>query len=166
MKPRETRRRVIIQARMRHDGGWRDVCIRNISSRGMLLQAATAPARGSYIEIFRARHVIIGRVVWSKDRRFGVQTQDRMDIEALVQPPAPGAGNCRRASDRPDAAPATCETAAVTIQRRLDRSRRLSAAFQFGLFVISAGTAAVVAVGAVHNVLAEPMNRISAALGG
>lgn len=61
---------------MRVEGRWTDVCIRDISSRGLLVQAAVAPVRGDYIEIFRADRAIVGRVVWNKDRRFGVQTQD------------------------------------------------------------------------------------------
>lgn len=72
---------------MRVDRVWKDICIRNISSRGMLIQAACPPLKGIYLEIYRGRHVIVARVAWSKGHRFGVQSQDRLDFDALIREP-------------------------------------------------------------------------------
>lgn len=87
MKPREARRKVLIKARMRRDNGWSDVCIRDISSRGLMLQAASAPARGSVVEVTRGRHMIIARVVWTNGQRFGVNTQERLNVDAIIAEP-------------------------------------------------------------------------------
>jgi hypothetical protein len=87
MKSREPRVRCVITARMRFNGSWSDVCVHNISSRGMLIQAGAAAARGSYIEVRRGQHVIVGRVAWSKGHRLGVRTQERLDIGAILREP-------------------------------------------------------------------------------
>ena len=42
-KPRETRQKVVLPARMRAGAGAVDVCIRDVSSRGMLIQAGVPP---------------------------------------------------------------------------------------------------------------------------
>lgn len=53
MKPRELRRKVLISARMRTGASWGDVCLLNLSSRGVLAQAAVPPPKGAYIEVRR-----------------------------------------------------------------------------------------------------------------
>lgn len=163
--PREPRRKVLIRARMRAGHAFVDVCIRDISSRGMLIQGSSSPPRGAYVEIFRGRWSMVARVVWSKDRRFGVVTQDRMDVDAVVEQaanpgaqPAPGASAgsaaaCppaeRRRAPRPDP------------RQNLEASRRRSAAMEF-LFVIGCGAAAAVAVAsAVHDRLAGTLDDVA-----
>lgn len=164
MKPREPRRIVLIQARMRIDGTWCDVCIRNLSSRGMLLQAATAPRRGTYVEIFRGRHSFIAQVRWCKDRRFGVHTRERIDIDAIINEPrgnprnaAPG-GSERRGESRP---PDARVPSAASVAARLERSRRLSAAFEFGTLAVLALLAAGMMLSVVGEVLGRPFAVIS-----
>lgn len=162
MKARESRRQVIIPARMRSNGAWGDVCIRNISSRGMLVQAANPPERGTYIEIFKARHIIVGRVMWRKDRRFGIHTRERIDVSSFVEDSAlpkssgasPPAVERRRDTRRQ----------AADVARRLERSRRISAAFQFACVVACSLAAAVITVSAVRENLARPLEAISSRL--
>ena len=50
---------------------WGDVCILNLSKRGMLVQAPEAPERGTYLEVRRGSKEIVARVVWSAGNRFG-----------------------------------------------------------------------------------------------
>lgn len=164
MKPREARRVVLIQARMRVDGVWGDVCIRNISSRGMLLQAASAPPRGTYVEIFRGRHSAIARVVWCSDRRFGIHTRERMDVDALINKPrgrppqgAAQAGE-RRLAARFSAGPPLTIT---LVAQRLERSRRLSAGIEFGTMVAFALLAGIITLETVGEVLSRPFAAIS-----
>ena len=166
MKTREPRRKVLIQARMRIEGAWADVCIRDISSRGLLLQAAAAPERGNYIEIFRAGHVIIGRVVWKNDRRFGVQTQDRMNIEALVQQPLLSTPERRVAARREssDRISSPRQPSAAGIIDRIEHSRRISAAFQFGFITLCGAFAAVTAVSLVGEAVSAPLAQLSSHL--
>ena len=84
VKQREPRQKVILSARLRQAQGWSDGNILNVSSRGLLLHASMPPARGSYLEIRRGQCVIVGRVVWVDAGRFGVFTQDRLPIDALI----------------------------------------------------------------------------------
>lgn len=151
---------MIIPARMRNDGMWGDVCIRNISSRGMLVQAANPPPRGTYIEIFKARHVIVGRVMWRKDRRFGIHTRERIDVSAFVDDAAVaktagGPATERRKDNRRTAAEAA---------QRIERSRRISAAFQFACVAACGFAAAFLTASAVRETLATPLEAISSRL--
>ena len=159
MKPREPRRNVVIQARMRSDGAWMDVCIRNISSRGFLLQAASPPPRGTYVEIFRGKHAVIGRVAWSKERRFGIHTQDRMNVDAIIDGSMAGsqqraAGGERRSSARTP----------VPVAQQLERSRRISAAFEFGCIVACGAAAALITLNTVRETLSRPLQTIASHL--
>ena len=151
LKARETRRQLVMRARMRADGAPVDVCIRNISSRGMLLQASAPPPRGTYVEIICPFHTIVARVVWAKDRRFGVQTRLPMDVGAVVGDTA------RRASKSPPS-PVTLASWAEQrpisdIQRRLDRSRRLSSAMEFGFFLVLSAAAAAFTANIIYEFL-------------
>jgi hypothetical protein len=166
MKPREPRRKVLIKARMRLGGAWRDVCIRNISSRGLLLQAASAPSRGTYVELFRGRHLIVARVVWTSEEQFGVHTQDRLNVDAIVTEPdlsaveftkavAGDPGFERRSRPRP---PSPAELA--------ERSRLLSRTLEFGCLAAFCISAGMLLFGTVERTLTDPLEIVSAQLGG
>lgn len=83
-KTREPRKATATPARINSGGKWQDVCIRNISSRGMMIEAQSPPPRGHYLEVRRGEHVIIGRVVWSSGYRVGILSQDRLEVGAIV----------------------------------------------------------------------------------
>lgn len=83
-KPREERHSVLIRARMRAGGPALDVCVRNVSSRGMLLQAHEVPAQGSYVEIMLPDAVVVGRVMWVSERRFGIRARERIPLHQLI----------------------------------------------------------------------------------
>jgi hypothetical protein len=94
-KPREPRQKVVLPARMRAGAGQMEVCIRDISSRGMLVQAGVPPPRGTYVEIVRPGYSVTGRVVWVKQHKFGIQSRDRISIPAVLERrsvPRPGGG--------------------------------------------------------------------------
>jgi hypothetical protein len=167
MKPREPRTKVIIKARMRLDGVWADVCIRDISSRGLLVQAASAPARNSYVEIYRGRQVIVARVVWTKDERFGVQTQDRLDIDAVIQEPDLSGINYRKARvDSPTFERRTVprQPSAQDLRWRAERSRHLSRAAEFACIGALTASAAILIFGGLSRSFAEPLAAVSASL--
>lgn len=86
MKTREERKPVCIPARLFADARWSDVCIRNVSVRGMLLQTKQPPKRGSYLEVRRGDTTIIARVVWTGAQRCGVRTQDFVPLAELLHP--------------------------------------------------------------------------------
>lgn len=165
VRPREARRKVLIPSRMRVGADWTDVCIHNMSSYGMLVGGDDAPAAGSYVDIRRGSHVIIGRVVWKKDRFFGVRTQDRLDIDGLINEP--------RIAKRPQAQQTEAERRAqsrllaeAVIADKVEKSRKLSSALQFGLMMVAGLAVSAIAASEVYDVLAEPLSTVGAAMGG
>ena len=114
-KPRESRQKVVLPARMRAGAGQVEVCIRDISTRGMLLQASVPPARGTYVEIVRPGGSVTGRVVWSKHHKFGIEARGKICIRAMLdrrvaarqgigQPPLDQSGGAVRLAPRSDPA--------------------------------------------------------------
>ncbi|HEY0630188.1 MAG TPA: PilZ domain-containing protein [Sphingomicrobium sp.] len=159
MKPREPRRNVMIAARMRTGADWSDACILNMSSKGMLLHSEDAPVRGSYLEIRRGAHIIIGRVVWSKPNRFGIQAQDHIPVDGLVQ--------------NSDRSPTTDATATGIVERRAysrsvqlahEKSRTIGRLIEFGTFLMVAALATVLVGGVAVEIIFEPMAKAEGAL--
>ncbi|MEV5034169.1 PilZ domain-containing protein [Sphingobium sp. LMC3-1-1.1] len=165
-KPREARHPVLIPARMHIGASWIEVVIHNLSSGGALVASDEAPDRGTYVEIRRGRQTIIGRVVWRKDRFFGIQAQGRLDVAAIIDEPRlasrprsakdPGSTFERRAQPRMDAD--------ARIARQLENSRRWSAVFQFGVFIALALIAAGFAASQIYDVLSPSFSEIESHL--
>jgi hypothetical protein len=161
VKPRELRRKVLIRARMRVVASWGDVCILNISSRGMQLQAARPPGRGTYVEIRRGPHVIIGCVAWTKQHRFGIKSQDVLFVDAIVAEP----GDCE--SQRGSVAHVPAEQrSAPRKAASADRSRTLGRAMEFACIGVVVLAGAIALYGAAEDALATPLASVSNALGG
>lgn len=163
MKAREPRRRVMVAARMRTQDGWSDVLIRNVSSRGMLIETGTVAPKDKYIELRTGHHAVVGRVAWRKQSQFGIHTQDRIDIDALaMRPSKPSPSGPPKATDERRATPR--QVSPEALQRTAERSRMLGQATQFvfiGLFV----TAAALLVGnQVYDTLASPMRVVTTRL--
>ena len=145
---------------MRVDATWNDVCILNISPRGMSLQTATPPPRGAYLDIRRGRHDITARVMWSRNHRFGVRTQDPLVVDDVINQPEQPAHSAdpkgqvtiadRRESQRNPAV-------------RHEASRMLSRAIEFAAIGGFALFAAAMTVDSVAEAL-EPLSKVSAAL--
>ena len=145
---------------MRSSATWGDVCILNISSRGLQLQTARPPERGAYVEVRRGPHVIVGRVAWSKHHRFGIRSQDALFVDAIIAEPG-------------DAEAQRGPVAYVPVERRTvprpaasaERSRVAARAFEFacvGLVVVAGAT---MLYGAAEAALAAPLATVSNALG-
>ena len=88
MQSGEARESVLFPVRVRDDDHWSDGRIRNVSSRGMMLEMEDPPPRGSFIEIRRGDIVIVGQVRWSSDTQCGLRTQDRVPVDRLAHPTA------------------------------------------------------------------------------
>lgn len=150
---------------MRLEGGFSDVRIRDISSKGMLLEAEQAPKRGSYLEIYRGRHVIVARVVWSNSKRFGVLAQDRMNIGAIInEPDQSGTRKIDPVTQLPVERRSSPRPTAQDIAQRATGNRHMSAAMQFGLMVMFGASTAVVLFGFVEQSFSEPLGIVYAAL--
>lgn len=142
---------------MRSGAAWHDVCILNVSKRGMLLQAADPPLRGAYLEIRRGALIVVAQVMWAKTHRFGVKTQDILPVEALVADvEVPIVGDGIRLGEqrrRPRLPPE---------QHSRQQGRVIEYGFAAGLAIAVAGFAA----SQVYAVLASPAKAITAALSG
>lgn len=165
LRPRETRVKVVVPCRLNVSGSWSDACIHNVSSRGLLVAAATsAPSVGSYVDIRRGSLVMIGRVMWRKDRYFGVRTQDKVTADVLVAEP-----RGRRKTVRDGSKPSPIDRALIhegNVARRLERSRAFASAFQGALLIGAGCSAALFVATEVYQALASPVDAIKNAMGG
>ena len=80
-KPRvEDRTKVTMRATLRDRGPQRDICILDVSTRGVLATTANPPKFGEFVEILVNDKSLIGHVKWSGTRRFGIALQDRISV--------------------------------------------------------------------------------------
>jgi hypothetical protein len=151
----------MIKARMRVGAAWNDVCILNISPRGLAMQAAVPPPRGTYLEVRRGEQEITARVVWVNHHRFGVRTQDVLAVDRIIgQPEAPAQTPAAAARD----ALVERRRAERTTAERHEKNRMVSRAMEFGVIAIFAASAAAAAFGSVGQALERPLAEVSAAL--
>ncbi|GGD47691.1 hypothetical protein GRI62_08565 [Erythrobacter arachoides] len=80
----DARTTAMLQGRMRDAGGTYPVRVGDISAKGMLVVSERPPARGTIVDILVNGHHVAGQVRWVSGRRFGVRTNDRIDVAALV----------------------------------------------------------------------------------
>ena len=161
MKTREPRRKVLIAARMRVGARWGDVRILDLSKRGMLVQAADAPERGTYLEIHRGAQAIVARVVWSAGNRFGAYTQDPLNVDALVEEAAVKQGEPPAVAEAADRPPALRVPSAG---ERHERNRLVARAFEFVCIATFGFGVAMVLGESLRQALAAPLSITSAAL--
>ena len=159
-KAREPRQVTCAPARLNSDGRWQDVCIRNISTRGMMVEVQHPPPRGHYLEVRRGAHVIIGRVVWSSGYHVGILSQDKLEIGAIVADlnvPKRRARSTGELVERRNA-PRHAE--------RHDRSRLLSRTIEYASMLALGAIGALLAMDVVDTALDRPLRDVQAALSG
>ena len=159
MKVREPRHKVLVRARIKAGATWHDACILNISSRGMLMQAGVPPVRGSYLEIRRGPVLVVARVMWTKQHRFGVKSQDVLSIDSIVCE-TPSAA---QREDRPTPERRTVGRPSLPTN---ERSRIQGRIMEYGFAAALAVAAAVFAAGQVYSILARPADAVTVALSG
>jgi len=138
-----------------------EVCIRDISSRGLMLQGAAPPPRGTYVEIVGAEQTIVGCVIWSKDRRFGVRTRDRIDVSAAI------CGIPARPSDQGPALRSRALCTAIAPTRTIPGSNRaLGKAVEFIVLAAFAAVLVAAMAMAMFQALSKPAEHIQFHLGG
>lgn len=159
---RGPRRKVVVRARMRANGPVTDVCIRDISLRGMLLQASVPPPRGTYVEIMSTGLPVVGQVVWLKDRRFGVSTRDTIDVATVINDFA-----VHDLYETPTARSHVRDAyklAGPSTAQRLTRSRDAGNAMQFGWIVLFCAGASGLIAWILHEQLSQAFQSVIAAL--
>lgn len=159
LKPREPRRKVLITARMKVGASWADACILNVSTCGMLVQSGTVPDRGNYLEIRRGQHVVIARVVWSNQQRFGVRTQDPVCAEELL-------GETDNSSTTADRAPIGFErrTSRRPVAARHEAGRRRGRALEFASLAVFGAASAFLVFATVNELLSRPLRALHSSL--
>lgn len=147
-----------IKARMRADADWTDIVIRNVSPRGMLLYTpGPPPPPGTYIEIRRAKQVMVGRAVWAGESLIGIRLQDRLQLDALLE---------RRLHSSAALSPGAANAGLQFTARLAERSRVQAGRMQYFALVIALAAGAALIAHALTVTLAEPFAAVQKSLGG
>lgn len=148
---------------MRTGASWSDVCILNLSKRGLGIQAADPPPRGTYVEVCRGSQLIVARVMWSKGHRAGLHSQDLIWVQALLGDGAVAANDSAPAAG--GARPVERRRQPRTAQQRHERSRTLGRAMELAAVAMAGAALGLAAFGLVQDALARPLSQIRLALG-
>lgn len=164
-RQREERVKVLVPSRMRAGAGWTDVTIHNVSSRGLMGGCDAPPVIGTYVEIRRGSIVIIGRVMWAKGRFFGLRSQDKISVKALIDEPrqatAPRRENEEKVLERRSEDRLQAE---ARLARQLERSRAFASAFQYGLAAAVILIVAGIGASTVYQALSAPAQQIETSM--
>lgn len=141
-----------------------DVCIRDVSARGMLIQASVPPPRGTYVEILRPGYSVTGRVVWSKHHKFGIESREKIKVAAVLG---------RVGTARPDGGepPLNQSGGAVRLSPRVDpvqqaaRARARAALFQYAALGGAVACGALLLAFCLYRGLAETFTDVLRHLG-
>lgn len=101
----EARSNLFVAALLYGDGTAAPVRIRNLSRRGALIEAPSAPPEGVPVRLVRGSHSANGRIAWRRDNRAGVQ----FDADIAVSDWLPG-GNRQNGQQRVDEMVHACRT--------------------------------------------------------
>ena len=154
---REPRRKVLIRATMRAGGPKTDVCIRDISSRGLMAQAGAPPPRGTYVDLDCGGHQIVGLVVWRRERRFGIQTRERINVAALAGRIAPEVLAPKSPGGR--------ASVPGPVRAGGGQSRTLAARMEFAIVAIFAASLVAALGVTAFTALSRPFDAVSTFLG-
>ena len=160
MRTREDRQKFMIRARMRSGVSWNDVCILDLSGRGIGIQAALPPSRGTIVEICRGSQIVVARVIWTHGRRAGLRSQDTIFVSAFVNE----ATSAKACSPSTEGDPSERRTAPRRAQQRNEHSRVAGRAFEFICLALFAGALSIAVYRSVQSALAQPFSAISAEL--
>ena len=149
----EERTKVMVRASIRDEGPRRDVCILDVSTRGLLATTASPPVRGDFIEIEFGGHSLVGHVKWSGQRRFGIVFQDRISVISFL---SGGVGSIKLPKKRKFA-----NVSEQVVVQTYDESRRNAMLMQ--LFTV--GLAALFAALIIAQIIIETLGGVSMSAG-
>ncbi len=162
-KQRDQRQPVILNARLRTPEGWSDITIGNLSPRGLMAKCSSPPEKGAFVELRCGTHCVVGHVRWTQGQRFGLRSQDRIDIAALLgeQGKGPKPTGVERRS-----APREGLTSALLSKAIPDeaRSRNLARLFDWSVLALVGIAGAGLVVSQVNAVFSAPMAQVRSAL--
>ena len=147
---------------MRSGVSWHDVCILNLSRRGLGIQAAEPPQRGAYVEIRRGKHFILARVMWTRGHRAGLHSQSLIFVRSLVRDePTNDGGHSATAYPEVDR-----RREPRAMLERHERSRLTGRAMEFACIGLAASALGLTIVATIEQALARPIAQVRAALDG
>jgi len=155
---------VLVPCRIMAGVTWGDACIHEVAPRLIVISSKVPLQVGSYVDVRRGTLVIIGRVQWAREQRFGVRTQDAVSATALVSEP--------RLAQRPVSSEAADrrgparQRAPLSPAMQAERSRRMSSMLQYAALTAAASGGAYLLASQLYVALTVPFAHISAALGG
>lgn len=162
MKQREGRRKLLLKTKICDGANWMDACIVNASSRGLGMQALRPPSPGTYVEIRNSHSRIVARIIWVKGHRFGVRTQDIVDMAAIsANRPVTGHSEAKCSPAQPIRRADTKKS----IQAMAERSRASGHWMEFVSVVVALIAIGLLLQGALQRAFALPMSEIRAKLG-
>lgn len=162
MRNRAPRRKVFVQARIRHGAHWDDVRVLDVSSGGFLLQVKKVPPRGTYIELCRGRANFVARVVWTGQEHFGVSTRDEVPVSNFVEAGA--------TAQQPEGPRTECEERPHRTGRReatlqlLERNRWRARTIEYASLIGGGAFVALLLIGLLQDALMRPLSMIANAL--
>jgi hypothetical protein len=156
-RPREDRRRIVLQARLRNASGWSDACILNISSRGLMIYSNAPAQLGSFIELRRGDQLVIARVVWRQNQRIGLSSQDRLPVEQII--------SSETASIAAQAIASELRAERRSRERTASQNRQQSRSFEFVSLVLFGASLAGAAGFYVQGTLGHPFEAVEQAMG-
>ena len=159
-RPRELRRRVMLRARMRAGAAWRDACILNVSSRGLMINAphAASGLLGSTVEVWHGERLIVAEVVWSRGTRAGLRSADPVPVEDILA--------LSSASSLQLTAAPWPQVERRKRSRSHDESRVRARALEFAAITAIAAFLGLGALALVQQALAQPLQSVRVALTG
>lgn len=87
---RSRRSQVLLSAELEHGGGSLRVKLRNLSSKGALVESDKLPAEGAPVEFRRNELSASGRVVWVNGKYAGIAFEENLNPEQVLRHiPAP-----------------------------------------------------------------------------
>lgn len=161
-KRRETRLAVNLICRIHQADGWHDVRVRNISCRGIGALSATPPSIGQYAELRRGSAVIIARVVWQHGNSFGLRTQDKIDIPALLGQ----SGAAKEGPFEPTSTERRRQPREDSLVNAAEQNRHRSSMLQYAVLGMASLAAALFASSVVRDIFSTPLIAVTRALPG
>jgi hypothetical protein len=163
LKKREQRRVVHLKAELRSDAGARPAVICNVALHGLMVKCAEAPARGAFVEVRCEGVIVVGRVVWSQGVRFGLRSQDKIDLAALH---ATRSSASKTSAKRKEGVRA--QRSEVLVRAHLlaaeEQSRNAARLVDWLFVTLAAAAAAVFCASAIYSVVSAPLGQAGAAL--
>jgi hypothetical protein len=162
LKQREQRRVVFLAAQLYTDAGCFEATICNIARQGLMVKCADPPSRGAFVELRCGAVNVVGQVMWSNGARFGLRSQDRIDMAALHaarsgKSKAPGGGKAKQQRvGAIGSSPAILATE--------EQSRHTARLLDWMFIALAGAAAAVFSASLIYSTFRAPMVEVHSAL--